>query len=342
MSELTNNKKARLGRGIGSLLGGGMSGLDDEQKPAPRSAPASASEIKPSASTSAASANIAPPSTTSAQAAPIDETQKIWSVGIERIVPNIRQPRKVFNPDDLKDLSASIKEKGILQPIVARRTADGKFEIIAGERRWRAAQTAGLREVPVILKKIADQDSFEFAIIENIQRADLNPMEEAEAYDRLMRDFNLTQQQVSDKVGKERATVANALRLLALPSELKAMVSGGALSTGHAKVLLSLDSMAEQVRLAKIVAEEKLSVRATERLVAKTKSSPVGATARPSGLNVDVSGRLVAGLSAELQKLIGTKVAIDYSNSKGKISISFYSDEELSQTVEKLRNAWRR
>ncbi len=327
MSDLTpNNKKARLGRGIGSLLGGGNDFEESQQPP-----------TKPSVSTSALSSSGA------AQALPMmDETQKIWSVGIERIVPNTRQPRKTFNPEDLKDLSASIKEKGILQPIVARRTTDGKFEIIAGERRWRAAQTAGLREVPVILKKIADQDSFEFAIIENIQRADLNPMEEADAYDRLMKDFNITQQQVADKVGKERATVANALRLLTLPAEVKAMVSGGVISAGHAKVLLSLESTAEQLRLAKIVAGEKLSVRATERLVSKTKSSPIGATAQPSGLNVDVSRRLVAGLSTELQKLLGTKVAIDYSNSKGKISISFYSDEELSQTVEKLRNAWRR
>ncbi len=338
MSELTSNKKARLGRGIGSLLGG-----NDFSDSAPAATTQPASQQPSAIKSAAASANIAPPSTTNAQAAaPIDETQKIWSIGIERIVPNTRQPRKVFNADDLKDLSASIKEKGILQPIVARRTPDGKIEIIAGERRWRAAQTAGLREVPVILKKIHDQDSFEFAIIENIQRADLNPMEEADAYDRLMRDFNLTQQQVADKVGKERATVANALRLLALPAELKAMVSGGTLSSGHAKVLLSLESTAEQVRLAKIVAEEKLSVRATERLVAKTKSSPVGATAGHSKLNVDVSKRLIDGLSTELQKLMGTKVAIDYSNSKGKISISFYSDEELSQTVEKLRNAWRR
>ncbi len=323
MSEITNNKKARLGRGIGSLLGG----ADIEESQPATKTPVSA----PNSSSAAAQALSV-----------LDETQKIWSVGIERIVPNARQPRKVFNPDDLKDLSASIKEKGILQPIVARRTTDGKFEIIAGERRWRAAQTAGLREVPVILKKIADQDSFEFAIIENIQRSDLNPMEEADAYDRLMRDFNLTQQQVADKVGKERATVANALRLLALPSELKAMVSGGVISAGHAKVLLSLESTAEQVRLAKIVAGEKLSVRATERLVAKTRSAPTGASSGHSKLNVDVSKRLIDGLSTELQKLLGTKVAIDYSNSKGKISISFYSDEELSQTVEKLRKAWQK
>lgn len=322
MSDVTPNKKARLGRGIGSLLGGADT---EESMPTPKSSAATTSS-----------------SPAAAQSLPvIDETQKIWSVGIERITPNVRQPRKVFNPEDLKELTASIKEKGILQPIVARRTADGKIEIIAGERRWRAAQAAGLKEVPIILKKIQDQDSFEFAIIENIQRSDLNPMEEAEAYDRLMKEFNLTQQQVADKVGKERATVANALRLLVLPAELKAMVSGGAISAGHAKVLLSLESTAEQVRLAKIVAADKLSVRATERLVSKTKLSPVGASARPSNLNVDVSKRLVAGLSAELQKLLGTKVAIDYSNSKGKVAISFYSDEELSQLVEKLRKAWR-
>lgn len=208
-------KKASLGRGLGSLLSGSMAAPAPEALPAP-----------------------VPVSIQTTQAEPkIADEAKIWILPIDRLVANTQQPRQTFAPEPLRDLAASIKEKGILQPITARRIGERQFEIIAGERRWRAAQLAGLHEVPVILKKVSQQDSLEYAIIENIQREDLNPMEEAEAYQLLSIDYDLTQQQVADKLGKERSSVANSLRLLALPAEVKTLVRKNQLSAGHAKVL---------------------------------------------------------------------------------------------------------
>lgn len=327
-----SKQKARLGRGLGSLLGGGMD-LNERQVPEPAAG-----------ATSGAVAPSAPAATPAVASQKIDEHTQIWKVPIDRLVANTQQPRQHFGPEALRDLSASIKEQGILQPIVARRRDERTFEIIAGERRWRAAQLAGLHEVPVILKKVDEQNSLELAIIENIQRQDLNVLEEAEAYDRLMSEYSLTQQQVAEKVGKERVTVANTLRLLALPSDLKELVKTSALSAGHAKAILALEDPLEQIKIGKKVATEKLSVRATEQLVASAKRAPSGADPRSSGssLNLDVSKRLVGGLAAELQKLIGTKVTIDYAESRGKLSIHFYSDEELNQITDKIRGAWQK
>jgi ParB family chromosome partitioning protein len=271
----------------------------------------------------------------------IPETARIWNVAIEKIVANTQQPRQVFEGTALRELAASIKEKGILQPITARRKSENEFEIIAGERRWRAAQIAGLKEVPLILKNVTEQDSLEYAILENIQRADLNPVEEAEAYDHLMKAYGLTQVQVADRLGKERPTIANALRLLVLPPEVKLMIGGGELSAGHAKVLLGLDSMSDQIDLAKEVIREKLSVRALERKVAEIKSKPTGSgvkMAAPMGL--DVSSKLVEALAGELQKLIGTRVVIDYADKRGKLSVYFHSDEQLTEIVERMRRGW--
>lgn len=331
-----NQKPARLGRGLGSLLGGAS--LDDEPAtPVKPVAPAGAAAIAPTAPA---------PSPQAAVAAPVQPTipdeAKVWMIQVDRLTPNTQQPRQVFTPEALKELTASIKEKGILMPIVARRLSERQFEIIAGERRWRAAQAAGLHEVPVLLRKATEQDSLELAIIENIQRENLNAMEEAEAFDHLMGEYNLTQQQVAEKLGKDRSSVANTLRLLTLPAEVKALVRNNELSPGHAKVILGAESAAKQIELAKQVVTEKLSVRATEKLVAKAKTEArARATgAAPQALNLDVSQRLIEGLSAELQKLIGTKVAIDYADSKGKLSIHFYSDDQLTQVVEKIRAAW--
>lgn len=271
-------------------------------------------------------------------ARPINEESQIWMLSVDKLRPNTQQPRQIFTPEGLRDLTASVKEKGILQPIVARRLNEREFEIIAGERRWRAAQAAGLHQVPVILKKISHQDSLELAIIENIQRENLNPLEEAEAYDRLMIDYSLTQQQVADKLGKERSTIANSLRLLSLPKEIKEYLHKNELSAGHAKVLLGIDDPKKQIAIAKQIVAEKLSVRATEKLVAKAKGEARGAeNEKPQS---KVSQGLIDSLSSELQKLIGTKVSIDYAQSKGKLSIHFYSDDQLTQVVEKLREAW--
>ncbi len=334
MSEPTSQpsnikKKASLGRGLGSLLGGSP-GLSDDAPPAPASV-AQATPIVPTLPT--------PPVV--APAPPVADESQVWTIPIDRLQPNTQQPRQIFTPEALKELSASIKEKGILQPIVARRLGEREFQIIAGERRWRAAQLAGLHEVPVILKKVTEQDSLEYAIIENIQRENLNALEEAEAYELLADRYSLTQQQVADKLGKDRSTVANCLRLLGLPAELKAMIRKNELSPGHAKVLLGVESPATQIAIAKQVVAEKLSVRATEKLAAKSKSeSRKPNVPQPASLDVNVTQRLLDSLTSELQKLIGTKVSIDYADAKGKLQVHFYSDDQLTQIMEKMRAAW--
>lgn len=325
MSDL-NSKKPRLGRGLGSLLSGnegmssGMSGMDNHE-----STQANAQKAK--------STPVAPP------AAPVVEVPKnmrIWQVPVEKIHPNEFQPRQSFDKDKLQELSQSIKENGILQPITVREQPGGNFEIIAGERRWRAAQMAGLLEVPVILKNIDDKASLELAIIENIQREELNAIEEAEAYERLAREFNLTQQQIAEKVGKERATVANSLRILSLPEKIKEMIVNTDISLGHAKVLLSINDAKSQLELAQQAANEKLSVRALEKLAAKSTRAAKETTSSDL-ISSNVKEKLVQGLSEELQKILGTKVNIEYNNGKGRISISYFSDEELTNIVEKLK-----
>ena len=342
-NQSSNTKKpTRLGRGLGSLLGGADLGSpsnafasDDfptEVTHRSKSARGAGAEAAARPATVSLPVYAAPP--------PIAEESQIWTIAVDRLSPNTQQPRQIFTPEGLKDLTASIKEKGILQPIVARRLSEHRFEIIAGERRWRAAQAAGLHEVPVILKKVSEQDSLEYAIIENIQRENLNPMEEADAFEMLMHQYHLTQQEVADKLGKERSSVANTLRLLALAPEVKVYVRNNELSAGHAKVLLAVEGAESQIDLAKEVVAQKLSVRATEKLVAKAKSMKREAALGHGALNLDVPQRLVEGLSTELQKLLGTKVTIDYSDSKGKLSIHFYSDDQLTQVVEKLREAW--
>jgi ParB family chromosome partitioning protein len=327
-----NKKKPSLGRGLGSLLGG-AGNLSDDRPTVTTQAPVVTTQTSQTSGVS----NQQP-----VRPAPqINEEQQIWTIPVDRLVPNTQQPRQTFTPEALRDLTASIKEKGILQPITARRLGERQFEIIAGERRWRAAQAAGLHEVPVILKKVSEQDSLEYAIIENIQREDLNPMEEAEAYEHLMHAYSLTQQQVADKLGKERSSVANSIRLIALPAELKIMVRKNELSAGHAKVLLSIDDSHSQIELAKQVISERLSVRATEKLAARAKSEKRdAAVSKKPDLDVDVSRRLIDGLSAEIQKLVGTKVSIDYADAKGKLQIHFYSDDQLTQIVEKIRRSW--
>ncbi|MGE0764622.1 MAG: ParB/RepB/Spo0J family partition protein, partial [Bdellovibrionales bacterium] len=249
--------------------------------------------------------------------------------------------RQVFAGEPLKELTLSIKEKGILQPIVARPLIDGQFEIIAGERRWRAAQAAGLHEVPVILRSTPDQEALELALIENIQRENLNPIEEAEAFNHLLQTYALTQQQLADKIGKDRATVANTLRLLGLAKPTRDMVATGQITMGHAKVLLAVVDQGQQKTLADRIVSKKWSVRELEKEVAsllKPKVSTVGATA----LDGDVSQKFMVGLGEELQKVIGTKVSIDYDKGKGKIAIHFYSDDELNGIVERLRDSWRK
>lgn len=320
INENSNKSKRGLGRGLGSLLGGANE----------TSAPQEASMSAPRAANLVA-AHAAPPPA----AAPMTEG-RVWQVGIDKLRSGAFQPRKTFEKEPLQELAQSIRENGILQPIIVRKTPAGAFEIVAGERRWRAAQLAGLHEVPVLIRNFEDQQALELAIIENIQREDLNPIEEAEAYSRLAADFKLSQQQIAEKVGKERATVANALRLLGLPADVRELVAKGLLSSGHAKVLLSLQDPKKQSEFAKKVLAEKMPVRKLERLLAaKTEE-------KNEDLMENTMNQLVSALGDELQKMLATKVHIDYSEGRGQIRIAFYSNEELNQVVDRLKSGYQR
>jgi len=246
---------------------------------------------------------------------------------IEDLEPGVNQPRKTFSDSTIAELAASIKEKGVIQPILVRKKDKG-FEIIAGERRWRAAQAAGLKEVPVIVKEASDEEALELALIENIQRDDLNPLEEALAYDRLIKNFSLTQESVAAKVGKERSTVANMVRLLALPEQVKAWLASGELSTGHARALLSLATDSEKIRLAREIIERKMTVRQVEEAVRK------GKAARPVMIHTPPTQMKVIG--DDLQRHFKTKVTILDKGKRGSIVIEYYSFEELDRLYQLL------
>lgn len=329
-------KKSRLGRGLGSLLGGG----DDSVlgKTVDRN---NSFEVEISNDSAAESAIERHPSHYADQA-DRESANRIWNIEIENINANHKQPRKDFEKSKLEELAASIKEQGILSPIAVRKKKEGGFEIIAGERRWRAAQMAGLKKVPAIIKKVEDKTAMELALIENIQRADLNPLEEALAYKQLMAEHDMTQQDVAQKVGKDRTTVTNALRLLSLPPEVTEMIRSESLSTGHAKVLLGLGDPKMQVDLATRISQQKLSVRATEKMIHLLKAQASGKTEKVLSESERLQLRLIGEVKNDLQKMIGSKVEIDYKKSKGKISLHFYSDDQLNQIIEKMKEAWQK
>ncbi|OFZ16688.1 MAG: hypothetical protein A2Z20_01060 [Bdellovibrionales bacterium RBG_16_40_8] len=265
--------------------------------------------------------------------------EKIWKIPIEKIIPNKEQPRKKFEQAKLQELAASIKEKGMLLPVLVRAEADEKYEIIAGERRWRAAQLAGVHEIPVIIKNVEKKEVLELALVENIQRQNINPIEEAEAYGVLATKYGLTQQQIAEKVSKERATIANIMRLMSLPNEIKEMVRSVDLSLGQAKALLALENPQRQLLLAKKIVRLKLSVRTIEKMIAKLNTKP------EAELDIEdeadaVSIRELQPLKSEMQRMLGTKVDIDLSGQRSKVSINFYSHEELNRFVDKLRKAY--
>jgi ParB family transcriptional regulator, chromosome partitioning protein len=254
---------------------------------------------------------------------------------IDRLAPNQYQPRGVMDDSRLQELAQSIKSNGVIQPIVVRKAGD-RFQIIAGERRWRAAKLAGLLRVPIVVREVApgqEQSLLEMALIENIQRENLNPIEEALAYRRLADDFHLTQEAIAAAVGKDRATVANVLRLLKLPEEIRAEVASGRLSMGHARALLSLATEQQQRTLARDVIARTLSVRETESLVKKIgeENAPPSAPAAPKA--VDVHTRAA---EEKLKFLLGTRVRIVRHGTRGRIEIDFTSEDELIRIYEQL------
>jgi ParB family chromosome partitioning protein len=246
---------------------------------------------------------------------------------IDSISPNPYQPRQAFSDADLKELADSIKEKGVIQPILLSRTKDG-LQLIAGERRWRAAQKAGLDTIPAWIRDVSPSEALELALVENLQRKDLNPIEEASAYQELMKRFNLTQEAVSTRIGKDRSTVANLLRLLKLPQTFQQDLINNRLTAGHARVLVSIESPSAQRTIRDLIIKKALSVRQTESLAKKLQ-------AKPKEQNVEAD-QYLESLARDLQRSLGTKVTITKKNQKGRIIIEFYSDGELGRLVDQL------
>ena len=255
----------------------------------------------------------------------------VLKLAIESIHRDNAQPRRYFDETKLAELTESIKAQGVLQPVLVRKDGQG-YKLIAGERRWRAAQAAGLKEVPALVREVTEAQAFELALVENLQRADLNPIEEAEGYHRLQDEFGLTQEQISQRVGKERSTVANALRLLALPNDVKGLVADGSLSMGHARALLGVPRLPEMQALAAQVASQKLSVRDTEKLVQQRR------THKKDGGRPHKQSPQVKALIEELQRRLGTKVRLtEKSPGKGTLEVDFFSYDDLDRLLKLLR-----
>jgi ParB family chromosome partitioning protein len=260
----------------------------------------------------------------------IAETDKgFFYCPIESIAPNPHQPRQNFSDSELIELADSIKEKGVIQPILVSRIKDG-FQLIAGERRWRAAQKAGLDKIPVLIRDVTPAETLELALIENIQRKDLNPIEESSAYQELMEKFHLTQEALSKRVGKDRSTIANFLRLLKLPAIIQQDLIDGRLTTGHARVLVAMESLSSQMEIRDRIIKRSLSVRQTEDLVKKIVTLKKPKTPKTE------TDHYIDSLSNDLQKSLGTKVVIRRKGKKGKIIIDFYSDEDLGRLIDHL------
>ena len=299
--------KPALGRGLGALLGGNTGTRPAAAVPSPQPEPSSV----------------------------IDVRERVLRVKLDQIKPSPLQPRKDFTAEALQELAASIKEQGIVQPLIVRDQGT-HYELIAGERRWRAAQLLDLPDVPVIVREADDAAVLELALIENLQRENLNPMEEALGYQQLIDRFHLRQEDVATKVGKSRVAIANSLRLLKLAPELQTYVREGRLSAGHAKVILSLALPDEQKVAAERVLKEGLSVRATEKLVATLlrphEAHPAG---NPNGAAIPRDPH-VASLEGKLREKLGTKVQLRYRKGKGALEIRFFNDADLERILNVL------
>ncbi len=248
---------------------------------------------------------------------------------IEKVHPNRGQPRKHFEPQALAELVESVKARGVLQPIIVRRLGDS-YELVAGERRWRAAQQAGLHEIPAVVKDLADTDVLQVAIIENVQRADLDPLEEAEAYQRLIREHQLTQEDVAKAVGKNRTTITNALRLLNLPEPVLHMLADGRLTAGHARAIMQMPDNKAMQKLADEIVARKLSVRDAEQRARLAKKPATNAKGEPAASPAEVA------VQERLQRKLATKVRLHHRKGKGRIEIFFHSLDELDRLLDTL------
>lgn len=303
-------KRRALGRGLSALLpGAGNAGQPEPEKEAPAQPPPSVAPTAPS-------------------------RREYFHAAVEEIYPNPEQPRRRFEESELEELAQSIRAHGVIQPLIVRARPEGGYYLIAGERRWRASQRAGLLRVPVVVQDVAPKEAFERALVENLQRSDLNPIEEAEAYRRLIEEYAYTQEQVAERVGKERSTIANSLRLLRLPSRVRGFVEDGHLSMGHARALLSLETEADMEKTARAVMEHTLSVRATENLIRK-QARKQAAAAEPRAPKKSAS---VRDLEERLLKSLGARTQIieDKEGTGGCIEIRYANLDELDRLLERL------
>ena len=261
-------------------------------------------------------------------------------MNINKVEPNREQPRKKFDEDALLELSESIKQFGVLQPLLVTKK-DDYYEIIAGERRWRAAKLAGVKEVPVIVGKYTEQEIMEISLIENIQREDLNPIEEAQAYKRLLTEFNLKQDEVAERVSKSRTAVTNAMRLLKLNDKVQQMLIEEMLTTGHARALLAIENQEKQYEVAQKIFDEKLSVRDTEKLVKNIQNEKEDSTSNKKQIDPQLLA-VYRDLEEQMKSLLGTKVYINpKDNKKGKLEIEYYSQDELDRIIDLIRTVER-
>lgn len=261
------------------------------------------------------------------------ELKTLLYCGIEEIVPNRSQPRKHFDESRLQELSESIKEKGILEPLIVRRIEQG-YELIVGERRWRAAQKAGLKEVPVLVKEAEGREALELSLIENLQRENLNPIEEADAFKRLTEEFNVSQGDLATRLGKDRTTIANTLRLLKLPLEVRNQLLQNRITSGHARAILSLETKEKQKELCSRIIQKGLSVREAEAIAKRWSEKP-----KKKGPSDQRRGELESQLNSlqdSLRQYLGTKVRITPKGKRGKIEIEYYSNEDLQRIVEAI------
>jgi len=266
--------------------------------------------------------------------APANDARDYLLCDVAIIKPNRYQPRRHFADEDMADLAASIRAQGVIQPLLVRKDGTG-YELVAGERRLRAAKMAGLSQVPVVVKDITHGEMLEMSIVENIQRADFNPIEEADAYHRLMTEFGLTQDQAAERVGKSRSAVANFLRLRQLDDAIQTSIVEGAISMGHARALLGLESIPGRRSAWRTIIAKKLSVRETEQMIRKLKSAPPKPAKRPPN-EVD---RHLSMLAEDLSRYYGTKVTIQRQKKSGTVAIEFYNDDDLDRLLRLLKNS---
>ncbi len=324
-------KKTGLGRGLGSLISGGVSSTSQKKSAGKKTAPAKKKATKPTAARKA----VATKKTVSSSS--VESTRNavgFFEVPTSKIIPNPHQPRRDFNEESLRELAESIRSEGLLQPVVVRQQKD-KFELIAGERRWRACQILKLKKIPTRIIEATESSSAVLSLIENLQREDLNPIEESMGYASLMRDFDLTQEQVAERVGRSRAAVANSIRLLQLPREIQAYLTKGLLSVGHAKVLLGLEGNENRLLLARQSIERGWSVRELERQMERMKSHGDRRTKNRGSVPAEEE-RAIEDLQKQLSTSFSTRVRLKHTPKKGRIIIEYYGNDDLQRIIEQM------